>query len=120
MKSPSFNANLIDHLSRRDHSYQEKLALMADKLSQDSTLLLSCFAGDSDITRWILKHTVDDSCNSIKLALKEGDFIFLFLKTASTLPSDQSLNILLMYISICSSVIKMVYVMSSVLLSLEM
>ena len=64
MKSPSFNANLIDHLSRRDHSYQKKLALMTDKLSQDSTLLLSCFAGDPDLTRWILKHTVDDSCNS--------------------------------------------------------
>ena len=64
MKSPSFNANLIDHLSRRDHSYQEKLVLVTDKLSQDSTLLRSCFAGDPDLTRWILKHTVDDSGNS--------------------------------------------------------
>ena len=37
---------------------------MTDKLSQDSTLLLSCFAGHPDLTRWILKHTVDDSGNS--------------------------------------------------------
>ena len=66
MKSPSFNANLIDHLSRSNHSYKEKLALMTDKHSQDSTLLLSCFAGDPDLTRWILKHTVVDSGNSSK------------------------------------------------------
>lgn len=39
MKSPSFNANLIDHLNRHDHSYQEELANMADNRSQDSTKL---------------------------------------------------------------------------------
>jgi ankyrin repeat protein len=61
MKSPSFNANLIDHLSCHDHSYQEELANMTDNRSQDSTLLQSCFVGDPDLTRWILKHTVDDS-----------------------------------------------------------
>ena len=66
MKSPSFNANLIYHLSRCDHSYQEKLALMTDKHSQDSTLLLSCFSGDPDLTRWILEHTVVDSGNCSK------------------------------------------------------
>jgi hypothetical protein len=66
MKSPSFNAKLIDHLSRHDHSYQENLAHMRDKHSQDSTLLQSCFPGDPDLTRWILKHTVGDSGNSSK------------------------------------------------------
>ena len=54
MKSPSFNAKLIDHLSRHDHSYQENLAHMRDKHSQVSTLLQSCFPGDPDLTRWIL------------------------------------------------------------------
>jgi hypothetical protein len=31
---------------------------------QASNILLSCFTGDPDLTRWILKHTVDDSGNS--------------------------------------------------------
>jgi ankyrin repeat protein len=66
MKSPSFNAKLIDHLSRHDHSYQENLAHMRDEYIQDSTLLQSCFLGDPDLTRWILKHTVGDSGNSSK------------------------------------------------------
>ena len=64
MKSASFNANLIDHLSCHDHSYQEELANMTDNRSQDSTLLQSCFVGDPDLTRWILKHMVDDSDKS--------------------------------------------------------
>ena len=65
MKSPSFNAILINHLNHHNHSYRKKLALMTDKhQDEDSTLLLSCFPGDPDLTRWILKHTVDDSCNS--------------------------------------------------------
>jgi ankyrin repeat protein len=64
MKSTSFNANLIDHLCRHDHSYQEELARMTDNRSQDSSLLQSCFVGDPNLTGWILKHTVDDSGNS--------------------------------------------------------
>jgi hypothetical protein len=64
MKSASFNANLIDHLSCHDHSYQEELANMTDNRSKNSTLLQSCFVGRPDLTRWILKHTVDDSDKS--------------------------------------------------------
>ena len=64
MKSASFNTNLIAHLSLHDHSYQEKLALMIDSHSQNSTLLQNCFVGDPNLTRWILKHTVDDLGNS--------------------------------------------------------
>ena len=64
MKSTSFNTNLIAHLSLHDHSYQEELALMTDSHNQNSTLLQSCFVGDPNLTRWILKHTVDDSGNS--------------------------------------------------------
>jgi ankyrin repeat protein len=64
MKSASFNANLIDHLSCHDHSYQEELANMADNRSQDSTLLQSCFVECPDLTRWMLKHMVDDSDKS--------------------------------------------------------
>ena len=62
MKSTSFNTNLIAHLNLHDHSYQEELALMTD--SQNTTLLQSCFVGDPNLTRWILKHTVDDLGNS--------------------------------------------------------
>ena len=61
MKSASFNANLIDHLSCHDHSYQEELASMTDNRSKNFTLLQSCFVGSPYLTRWILKHTVDDS-----------------------------------------------------------
>jgi hypothetical protein len=37
---------------------------MIDSRSQNSTLLESCFVGDPHLTRWILKHTVDDLGNS--------------------------------------------------------
>ena len=65
MTSTCFNTNLISHLNLHDHRYQEKLALMTDKRSQDSTLLQSCFVGDPDLTRWILKHTVDTDINVV-------------------------------------------------------
>jgi hypothetical protein len=64
MLEKGVNANLIDHLSCHDHSYQEELASMTDNRSKNSTLLQSCFVGSPDLTRWILKHTVDDSDKS--------------------------------------------------------
>jgi ankyrin repeat protein/Cdc6-like AAA superfamily ATPase len=66
IKSPSFNTKLINHLSGRNHRDQQKLAHMIDESSSDSTLLQSCLAGDPDLTRWILEHTVVDSGNSYK------------------------------------------------------
>ena len=74
IKSPSFNANLIDHLNRHDQCYQVKLANMTDERSQDSTLLQSCFVGDPELTQWILKYTFDDDSDNSGISyIRDGD-----------------------------------------------
>jgi hypothetical protein len=75
----TFLSNLIAHLSLHDHSYQEKLALMIDSHSQNSTLLQSCFVGDPNLTRWILKHTVDDLGNSYKGDVPSSLHLFTYV-----------------------------------------